>query len=231
MGKPWKIEPAGASKYSMRIAVTPEVLPGAWQRLVFQLSHELAHLKMDARVDNNVLESFAVAVSLETLHRLGYDAFRESNEKYYTQSIPAEVKAALSRKDWDSVGLYLRYAWRNESRDREWDQANQFVGAIAIRSVGFRWEQLLNLGAQGDCGSEKANGRAKYCPLSAAVFEEFPVALQQVFRRDPMRSVLLKVSKTKPTEGFSFREGTRWVSLRWLRKIDSNVPAGYLPID
>lgn len=230
VGKPWKIEPVQASKYTMRIAVAPEVLPGAWQRFVFQLSHELTHLKMDARVDNNVLESFAVAVSLETLHRLGYDVFRESNEKYYTQSIPAEVKAALSRKDWDSTGLYLRYAWRDEGH-REWDQATHFVAAMAIRAIGFSWERLWNVGARTECGSEKANDRARYCPLSMAAFEDFPTALQQVFRRDPMRNVVMRISNTKPGDGFVFREDKRWVSLRWVRKIDSEVPEGYVPID
>lgn len=40
VGKPWKSEPAGAGKYDLRVAVTPQVLPGAWQRLVFQLAHE-----------------------------------------------------------------------------------------------------------------------------------------------------------------------------------------------
>src|SRR5512146_1938779 len=38
IGKPKKIEPVGAKNYDMRVALTPEVLPGAWQRLVFQLS-------------------------------------------------------------------------------------------------------------------------------------------------------------------------------------------------
>jgi hypothetical protein len=231
VGKPWKIEPVDASKYAMRIAVTPEVLPGAWQRLVFQVSHELAHLKMDAQVDNNVLESFAVAVSLEALHRLGYDSFRESNERYYTQSIPPEIMAALNRGEWDNVGLYLRYEWRHEQAETEWDQATHFIGAMALRKVGFGWERLSDIGAYAQCGSEKPNGRAKYCPLSPAAFNDFPEQVRKLFSRDPMRSVLVRISDTQQTDSLSFKDHRRWVSLRWLRKMDSYIPPGYLPVD
>lgn len=231
VGDPWRIEPPSARSYSLRVAVTPEVLPGAWQRFAFQLAHELAHHKMDARVDNNVLETFAVAVSLEVLQRLGYDGFRESNEHFYTQSIPVDVVSALNRREWGNVGLYLRYEWRREP-DEDWDQATHFVGAIAIRNIAaFPWGRLLNIGVNSECGSSKPSGRAKYCPLSPVALDGFPEAVKAVLWRNPMESVFARSTKSRPTDGFTFRERGNWVSLRKFRKIDSTIPAGFLPAD
>ncbi len=216
----------------MRVAVTPQVLPGAWQRLVFQLSHELAHQKMDARVDNNALEAFAVAVSLEVLHRLGYDPYRESNEHFYTQSIPPEVISALKRSEWAKVGLYLRYEWRREYVEN-WDQSTHFVAAIALRRIGgFPWERLLNIGATAECGSNTSNGRARYCPLSPASLEDFPEAMKTILWRNEMNVVILRTGTGQQEgEGLSFREQGKWVSLRWSRNTDPLVPDGFVPLE
>lgn len=232
IGKPWKIEPPSAYRYTMRVAVTPEVLPGAWQRLVFQLAHELTHQKMDARVDNNALEAFAVAVSLEVLHRLGYDSYRESNEHFYTQSIPPEVMSALNHGEWRKVGLYLRYEWRQEYTE-DWDQATHFVAAIAFRKMGgFPWDRLLNIGAGAQCGSNRANGRARYCPLSPASLEDFPEAVKTVVWGNPMNVVIMRTGVAQHEgDGLSFQEKGKWVSLRWSRKIDPLIPDGFVPLD
>ncbi len=233
VGKPWKIEPPTAYKYSLRVGVTPEVLPGAWQRLVFQLAHELAHQKMDARVDNNVLEAFAVAVSLEVLHREGYDSFRESNEHFYTQSVPPEVIAALNHGEWRNVGLYLRYEWRHEY-DEKWDLGTHFVAAMAFRRIGnFPWRQLLNIGATAQCGSNKSNGRARYCPLSPASLEDFPESARTVAWQNQTNVILIARTSMHRVEGdgFTFQEMGRWVTLRWLRNTDPLLPKGFALID
>jgi len=128
IGKPWKIEPPEAYKYEMRVALTPSVLPGAWQRLAFQLAHELTHLKMDGSVDNNAMEAFATAVSLEALHRLDYDPYREANERYYTQWNPPQVMMALKKGEWNKVALYLRYELRHENVEN-WDRGSHFIAA------------------------------------------------------------------------------------------------------
>ena len=232
VGKPWKIEPPGASRYAMRVAFTQQVLPGAWQRLAFQLAHELAHLKMDARVDNNALEAFAVAVSLEVLHRLDYDPYRESNESYYTQSIPPEVLAALNRSDWSNVGLYLRYEWRQEYSEN-WDQGTHFVAAIALRKIrGFPWGRLLNIGASAECGSNRPNGRARYCPLSPASLEDFPEALKSIVSPDLGNVALVHTGVRKHNgAALTFQEKGKSVSLRWSRETDPLLPDGFVPIN
>jgi hypothetical protein len=232
VGKPWTIEPPTASRYVMRVAFTPQVLPGAWQRLAFQLAHELAHLKMDARVDNNALESFAVAVSLEVLHRLDYDSYRESNERYYTQSIPPEALAALNGSDWAKVGLYLRYEWRQEYSEN-WDQGTHFVAAIALRKIaGFPWERLLNIGASAECGSNRSNGRARYCPLSPASLVGFPEALKSIVLPDQVNVALEHIGKRQDNSAaLTFQEKGKSVSLRWSRRTDPLLPDGFVPIN
>ncbi len=232
VGKPWKIEPPGARLYTMRVALTPQVLPGAWQRLVFQLAHELAHLKMDARVDNNALEAFAVAVSLEVLHRLEYDPYRESNERFYTQSIPPEVMSALNRGEWGTVGLYLRYEWRREYAEN-WDQATHFVAAIALRKIaGFPWERLLNIGAGAECGSNRLHGRARYCPLSPASLEDFPDSVKSVLWPNQMNVIIMRTGvEQHQGKDLTFQEKGKWVTLRWSRRTDLLIPEGFVPIE
>jgi hypothetical protein len=215
IGKPRKIEPAGARNYDMRIALTPEVLPGAWQRLVFQLSHELAHQKMDARVDNNAIETFAVALSLEVLHRLGYDPYREANERYYTQTVPPEVISALNRSDWQTVGLYIRYQWRLEFRE-DWTRPTQFVAAMALRKMGnFPWNKMLNIGATAECGSNRPEGWAQFCPLSPASLADFPESVKAVLAGNDMNVLIVRTDPThQDVAGLTFKEKGKWISLR-----------------
>jgi len=233
VGNPWKMEPTNAKKYGMRVALTPNVLPGAWQRLVFQLSHELTHLKMDARVDNNAMETFATAVSLEALQRLGYDPYREDNERYYTQALPPEVLAALNRNEWEKVGLYLRYKWRNES-DEHWDRATHFLAAIALRRMGgFPWERLFNIGASAQCGSFHPRQGGRYCPFSPPSLEGFPKAMKSLLLKDEINIALMRAEKTRldQPESLEFSEEGKWISLRWGRKTDALLPEGYAPVE
>lgn len=231
VGKPWKIEPAGADKYDMRVALTPEVLPGAWQRLVFQLAHELTHHKMDATVDNDAMEAFAVAVSLETLHRLGYDFYRKGNERYYSQLIPREVMSALNQDDWEMVGLYLRYEWRHVRFD-EWDRSTQFVAAMALRKMGnFPWARLLNIGSTAQCSSHRPAGRAQYCPLSPASLEGFPQSVRALLWKHELNVAIIHTGSRPESGGLSFHEKGKWVSLRWQRKSDPLTPEGFVPVD
>jgi hypothetical protein len=232
VGKPKKIEPVSAQNYDMRISLTPEVLPGAWQRLVFQLAHELAHQKMDARVDNNAMEAFAVALSLEVLHRLGYDPYREGNERYYARPIPPEVMLALGRRDWLSVGLYIRYQWRLEFRE-DWTRPTQFLAAMALRKMGnFPWNRLLNIGATAECGTNRPDGWAQFCPLSPASLEGFPESIKAVVGRNELTALIMRTDTTQPEGGgLTFKEKGKWVSLRWSRRSDPVMPDGFLPLD
>ncbi len=232
VGKRWEAEPAAAAKYDLRVALTPQVLPGAWQRLVFQLAHELAHHKMGPRADNNVFESFAVAFSLEVLHRMGYDHYREGNERFYSQWTPPEVMAALNREEWNTVGLYLRYEWRREYAE-EWDDGTHFVAAMALRKMdNFPWSRLLNLGATAECGSSKFKGRAQYCPISPATLEGFPEPVKALLSPDPLKVVIVRTA-TEPYKGggLTFREKGKWVTLRWMRKSDPVVPEGFVRVE
>lgn len=188
----------------------------------------LAHHKMGPRADNNVFEAFAVAFSLEVLHRMGYDHYREGNERFYAQWTPPEVKSALKREQWDKVGLYLRYEWRREDAG-DWDEGTQFVAAMALRKMGnFPWARLLNIGATAECGSRKFKGRAQYCPVSPATLEGFPDSVKALLSPDPMSAVIARIgSEPYEGDGLTFREKGKWVTLRWLRRSEAAMPEGF----
>ncbi len=57
---------AGRTRIAL-FEVEPLYAPSYRERFVYQLSHELAHIKMGVRVDNYLVETLAVAVSHEVL--------------------------------------------------------------------------------------------------------------------------------------------------------------------
>ena len=88
-------EPPEAIGNTVRIAVHDVQAPDRW-RFAFQLSHELAHVKMGARSDNYLEETFATALSLEVLRRLGYEGYLLISEGTYLQELPPTVQKALA---------------------------------------------------------------------------------------------------------------------------------------
>jgi hypothetical protein len=90
----------------------------------------------------------------------------------------------------------------------------------------------LNIGASTECGSNRSNGRARYCPLSPASLEDFPEALKAVVWRNQMNVVILRTAMGQHEgDGLTFREKGKWVSLRWSRKSDPLVPDGFVPLE
>src|SRR5262249_48050974 len=68
----------------VRIALDPKALL-CEPELVLELGHELAHIKMDPRYDNYLVETFAMAVSLRTLKALHFEQARKSDIALYTR--------------------------------------------------------------------------------------------------------------------------------------------------
>jgi len=69
-------EPKAARAGTVRIALDSLVLPNHAE-LVYELAHELAHVKMDPRYDNYLVETLAVAASLEALTVMGFEQARK----------------------------------------------------------------------------------------------------------------------------------------------------------
>lgn len=62
----WEPEDYRSSRYRVRLSFTG----ATWQRMAYQLSHELGHIKLGTSRSNALLESLAVAVSIRTLELL-----------------------------------------------------------------------------------------------------------------------------------------------------------------
>jgi hypothetical protein len=85
--------------------------PDKW-RLVYQLSHELTHVKMGVRTDNYLDETFAVDASFEVLRRFGYEKYLLMNKDEYLHRLPPTVQTALARERWREAQAY----WIEQSK-------------------------------------------------------------------------------------------------------------------
>jgi len=230
IGQVRKGEPRSSRANRVRIAVTPEVLPGAYQRFAFQLAHELAHVKMDPRIDNKLIETFAVAVSFEVMHRLKYESYLETNQHYYAESLPAEVRAAAAKKEFDKLSLYLRYRWQDKE-SRVPDYSLQTIGAVLIRSDNnFPWRSLLGIGLKNFCRTAPSPARMQYCGLDESAVPELRTYFEKLGRKKTTKLVV-RIAGMTPVDktSFLFREKGRYVLLR---EIDSSrpVPFGFVVV-
>jgi len=181
-GEPQPGEPAASALYATRVAISRSVLPDDRQRFAFQLAHELAHVIMDPRFDNEMVETFAVAVSLEVLERLGYVAYLQAAVESLIAPLPAAVKAALKRGSWSDVTLYL-------ASQRQYHQANPFdyslaaAGAQLIRSLHLLpWNRLLGVAARSTCPGGRDAARFHFCPLNESTLPEFSAIWRRLGR-------------------------------------------------
>lgn len=173
-------EPVESGRYETRVAVSRDVLPGDRQRFAFQLAHELGHVKMDPRFDNAIVETFAVALSLETLDRLGYSNYVRAAVDTLSVSLPLEVRAALSGRSWKDVTRFL--AERRRYHDQHpFDYGLAVAGAILIRSAGFlQWDKLLGIADKNQCPRKDEPAGFSFCPLDQAALPEFSVVFRQL---------------------------------------------------
>jgi hypothetical protein len=222
IGKIRKGEPSSSRADHVRIAVTPEILPGAYQRFAFQLAHELAHVKMDPRIDNKLIETFAVAVSFEVMHRLGYESYLETNQYYYAEPLPSEVRAAAAKKQFDNLSLYLRYRWQDEE-SRVPDYSLQVIGATLIRAdASFPWSSLLGIGLRNTCRTTPSSIQMQYCGLDESAIPELRRYFDKLGHKKTTRLIVRRAAITPVDKrSFVFREKGSCVLLR---EIDPSQP-------
>ncbi len=96
----------------MRIALNG-IQPFDRWRLVYQLSHELAHVKMGVRIDNSLIETFATAVSTEVLRRLGFQGYLMRVEGEDIQILPELIQQQLAYNKWADLKSYWQAAFRH----------------------------------------------------------------------------------------------------------------------
>jgi hypothetical protein len=215
IGKVRSGEPKSSQANHIRIAVTSNVLPGAYQRFAFQLAHELAHVKMDPRIDNKLVETFAVAISFEVIHRLGFESYVETNQHYYSLPLPSQVRSAISKKQLDKLSLYLRFRWKDEE-SRLPDYSLQMIGAVLIRSHrDFPWKSLRGIALKSTCRVDADRSEMRYCALDDSAVPELRGYLNEL-GRDGREKLVVERTSTKPKEGqgFAFVENGFWITLR-----------------
>lgn len=133
-----------------------------YDQFAFQLAHELGHVMFDPRRTNGLVETCAVAISLQALDDLSmkwatdppyeiwrpyapnFSDYRALNEQNGLADFPDEVKAAVKDKRWKEVSLYLRYR-RQDQDDNYIDRGLNCLGAVMLRSQPISWSDMVGL--------------------------------------------------------------------------------------
>ncbi len=160
-------EPPEAPANTLRIAL--DEIPGPNRlSLAFQLAHELAHVKMGNRTDNYLIETFAMALSYEVLHRLGYEGYLLENEGLYLKGLPPIPQEALAWEHLEKARAYWLDASKMEALKQPPEQLSgrsfQTLGAILIlRSSHLHWAELLNVSSQNLCSTSTSANVFRVC--------------------------------------------------------------------
>jgi hypothetical protein len=138
-----------------------------YSQFVYQLAHEFAHVMLDPRRTNGLIETLAVAFSLEALDAMtrrwkvkapypnwkGYAPefakYRRLTEKSHLDRFPLGVQVMVERKSYDDLGLYLRHR-RAKLENDAGERDLQHLASIAILAKGVRWRDLTGVAGQTD---------------------------------------------------------------------------------
>ena len=120
-------------------------------RFVYQLSHELAHVKMGATVSNYLIETFAVAMALEVTQRVGFASHVDLEIADEMQYLPAVEQTLYLHRDY--AGL-RRYWQQQVVQQTSWIQNRPFqtLGAVLLENSAVPWPQFLGIALEnGNC--------------------------------------------------------------------------------
>jgi hypothetical protein len=113
-------------------------------QFVYQLAHELAHVKMGVRLDNYLVETLAVTVSHEVLLRMGMVDFLQIEFNTEMLQLPESVQAAYKTTDIETLIKYWQSVIPREGL-RVDDRPFQTLGATLVRMRAVQWESLLGV--------------------------------------------------------------------------------------
>jgi hypothetical protein len=210
------------------------IVDRSYARFVFQLGHELGHVYLDPRRTNGLLETLAVAVSLQALDDLAerwayapphrnwrsyapaFRSYRERVEAWYLRELPDAVREAARTGHWQDVALYLQY--RRVDLDRNaTDRALNMLGAMALRTRSVGWRNFLGLGSRTIPSPDEAGEFRDDLPIETARVPGLESEMQRIGRA--LGSELRIVRHAHPSAvdvGFRFQEGEMTV---WLRDV------------
>jgi hypothetical protein len=135
-----------------------------YEKMIYNLGHELGHVMLNPRRSNWIMESIAAALSLTELTLLsqawknpGLDKYRVDEEKKHLDVLPEPIRLAVSQGRWTIVREYLRQnhptaeqevsKTYGASRER---RAVEMLAAKALLSSTVQWKSFVNLA---DCSS------------------------------------------------------------------------------
>ena len=155
-------EAVEAGPDTIRIAVTGSGELPKWRdgAFVFELAHELGHVKMGVRTNNYLDETFAVAISLEVLRRLGYEGYLLSAQGYgllgpqTSAELPLTIQKALAYGKWEDARTYWRDSVPLQDQSAN-DRTLQMLGATLIlrRFDRLVWSQLFDVSDLNICAN------------------------------------------------------------------------------
>lgn len=138
-----------------------------YSQFAYQLAHEFAHVMLDPRRTNGLVETLAVAFSLEALDAMTrrwktkapfpnwndygpeFAKYRRLTEKTHLDKFPPAVQAMVERKAYEDLGLYLRH--RRSSLETDAGHRDlQHLASIALLAKGVRWRELTGVAGHTD---------------------------------------------------------------------------------
>ena len=166
------LEPKQSKGGTIRVALSAVQPSNKW-RLAFELSHELAHVKMGVRSDNYLDETFAVAVSFEVLRQLGFQGYLLMSEGMYLHQLPPQIQKAISSGQWSEVRDYWLSQAASEG-DTIRDRPFQTLGALLLlRDRCPKWTDLFDISSHIMCPTEQGIGTFQICPPNLTKMKNF----------------------------------------------------------
>jgi hypothetical protein len=138
-----------------------------YSQFAYQLAHEFAHVMLDSRRTNGLIETLAVAFSLEVLDAMArrwekkapfpnwksyapeFAKYRQKTEKSHLDKFPLAVQAMAERKAYDDLGLYLRYR-RTLLETDAGNRDLQHLASFTLLAKGVKWRELVGVAGRTD---------------------------------------------------------------------------------
>ncbi len=120
-------------------------------RFVYQLSHELAHVKMGASVSNYLIETFAIAMALEVTQRVGFASYVDLEIADELKHLSAAEQTLYLHRDYAGLRRY----WQQQAVQQVSGVQNrpfQTLGAVLLENGAVPWPQFLGIALEnGNC--------------------------------------------------------------------------------
>jgi hypothetical protein len=175
--------------YRLYLSVTGR----GYSQFTYQLAHEFAHVMLEPRRTNGLVETVAVAFSLRVLDEMAvrwktkapyaswksyapeFTRYRQRAERAHLKTFPLSVQALAERKAYEDLALYLRHRrahLESETNDRDL----QHLAAQALLARPVNWGKLVGVAGLTDPPPARDGRFRSDLPLD-------PERLPAIFRR------------------------------------------------